>query len=44
MSSLYNLIIKTAQNFSKVFVRDRIACLPKILDAIIEKQGGRTKY
>jgi hypothetical protein len=24
--------------------RDRIACLPKIMEAIIEKNGGRTKY
>jgi hypothetical protein len=28
----------------KKFIHDRIACLPKIMAAIIEKEGGRTKY
>jgi hypothetical protein len=32
-------------NFPKrEFIHDRIACLSKILQAIIDKEGGQTKY
>ena len=44
MNSLFSQIHKTAEQFPVDFVRDRIACLPKIMSAIIAKDGGRTKY
>jgi hypothetical protein len=42
-NGLQHLIIKSVKNLPKDFVRNRIACLPKIMDALVEKQGGRTK-
>jgi hypothetical protein len=44
MSSLCGTIIKTANNFLVEFVRDRISCLPKIIEPLLEKDGGTTKY
>jgi hypothetical protein len=44
MTSTFSQIHKTAEQFPIDFVRDRIARLPKIMSAIIAKDGGRTKY
>ena len=44
MATLHLLIRKVARVFPGDFVRERIKALPKIMGAIIEKNGGRTKY
>ena len=44
MSSLHRIIEETAYTFPKQFVRDRIADLPRIFAAIIDKDGDSTKY
>jgi hypothetical protein len=44
MSSLYNAIFKTAKDFPKTAVITHIAKLPKVLKAIVDKEGTRTKY
>ena len=44
MNSLFNQIGKTAKNFPKETILTHIRKLPNVLNSIIEKNGGRTKY
>ncbi len=44
MHSLYNLISKTAETFPRSLVLAHIGNLPNVLQAIIDKNGKRTKY
>ena len=44
MKRLQHVITKTAAEFPKEFVRNRIRDLPKIMQAVIDCDGGRTKY
>jgi hypothetical protein len=44
MVSLHTLILKVGKSFPKKFIHDRVAYLPKVMTAIVEKEGGRTKY
>jgi hypothetical protein len=44
MVTLHSEILKVAETFPKECIHDRMACLPKIAQAITDKEGGRTKY
>ena len=44
MNSLFNQIRQIAKNFPKETILPHIRKLPSVLKAIIEKNGGRTKY
>ena len=44
MKSMQTQVAKEARKMDIEFIRDRIACLPKILMTIEANEGGRTKY
>ena len=44
MKSLQTVVDSEAKKVDTEFIRARIRCLPKILSAIVDNKGGRTKY